>query len=167
MSFLSSFLPLFMKNAFLAFILGHGALGYFVISYVWSLVFIPGAPEIFVPFLIYLKLDPNLIFLALWGGAVLGHMTDFYIGRAGDYLFKIKEKDIKKFKNMLDKWGEFGVFFAALLPPPFPFDAFTVAVGFLGMNSKKYLAFQAMGNAIKYATIVMLAKYGLKFLTGV
>lgn len=159
----------------------YGLLGFFVISYVMSLVFIPGGPELLLPALLYLKFNPNLVFIIMLSGSVLGAMTNYYIGRGVARAAKIKKEKIEKIlsralhvkegsvvhaKKFLDKWQDFAIFIASILPPPFPFDVFTVVVGFLRMDSKLYLFFMALGKALQYSLIILLLKYGIRFLIG-
>jgi membrane protein YqaA with SNARE-associated domain len=97
-------------------------------------------------------------------GSVIGcTLTDAVsrkLGEAG--IEKMANPDkLKAVQKRIEKHAWWGLFMAALLPPPFPFTMFLIAASGLQMSRWKTLAPVGVGRFVRFVALALLAvKYG-------
>jgi membrane protein YqaA with SNARE-associated domain len=92
-------------------------------------------------------------------GSVVGAAGTFWIGRqAGERGLTrfVSARRLKSIKKRVDR-GAFVVAALALIPPPFPFTAFVLASGALGMNPWSFLSALAALRALRFGVEAALA----------
>jgi membrane protein YqaA with SNARE-associated domain len=97
-------------------------------------------------------------------GSLLGGFVTFRISRkSGKETLKRKfpRANMEKVSGIFEKWGFASVAIAALLPPPAPMTPFVIVAGAMQYPTKKFLAALALGRAIRYTALALLAaRYG-------
>ncbi len=92
-------------------------------------------------------------------GAVLGGYITYYLALKGGKETlerKFSKRRADKLINRFQKWGFWGVFVPALLPPPFPLVPFLIAAGAMQYSRKKFLLALVLGRAIRYSIVAAL-----------
>ena len=92
-------------------------------------------------------------------GSVVGAAGTFWVGRqAGERGLTrfVSARRLKSIKKRVDR-GAFVVAALALIPPPFPFTAFVLASGALGMNPWSFFSALAAVRALRFGVEAALA----------
>ena len=101
-------------------------------------------------------------------GAVAGGYLTYRLARKGGkkaLQHRLGPSRTKSFSSRFERWGFWGVFVPALLPPPFPFVPFLLAAGALQYSRKKFLAALVLGRGLRYGILAYLGVvYGRHFL---
>jgi membrane protein YqaA with SNARE-associated domain len=109
--------------------------------------------------------SPNLFWLyAILGtaGSVCGSVITFCMGRGlGEAGLKhfVPEHRLKRFRNRIRNKGAIAVAVLNLAPPPFPFTAFVLAAGALGVNPTRFFATLAPTRLLRFGTEALLAYF--------
>ena len=142
----------------------YGIIGLFLNSLL-SATAIPIPTEILTSALLIGGENIFLVALALVIGSVIGGILNYFIGFGGNKLFKKikKESDIekneKKHKKILDKFGWSAIFFAAWIPVIG--DLILISAGVKKMKFTKFSIFMISGKIVK--TIVVVGSLGTIF----
>lgn len=101
-------------------------------------------------------------------GSVVGVLlVDLVMRKAGEEGLQkfIKGDKLERLKCKMEKSGVWAVFFATLIPPPFPFTAVVLTASALQCERKKVLAAVFVGRLIRFGIEAMLAiLFGRKIL---
>jgi membrane protein YqaA with SNARE-associated domain len=93
-------------------------------------------------------------------GSLVGVLlVDLVMRKAGEEGLQkfIKADKVKRLKCQMEKRGGWAVFFATLIPPPFPFTAVVLTASALQCARKKVLAAVFVGRLIRFGIEAMLA----------
>jgi len=143
-------------HTIISFLARHGISGLFLGSFIGSLVFFPAPLEIVTVLAVTLGYDPFKVTVSMTLGSLLGALVNYYMGYFGSKVM-IKEKEIKKVKGWIDRWGDPMVFVTSLLP--FPFDIVAVTVGILRMNVKDFVIAAFLGKFLKFLFFAFVGKF--------
>lgn len=139
-------------------IVHYGLAGLFISSLLGSTIFIPFSVEAVLPFLVGLKLDPVQIILVSAIGATIGTCVNYAIGFYATELVekKLGGKNLKKAKDLMDKYGWPGLFLilVAPVPLPIPVDPLTVIPGLAKMNFPEFVLIVLLAKLLKYSFFV-------------
>ena len=97
-------------------------------------------------------LELMAIILVVTLGSVLGSLAGYWIGSvAGDYVLTrfASEQSIGRLEWIMDRYGPFGVFFAALGPVPYKAIAWTAGAG--SMPLAPFLISGAVGRLLRFS----------------
>jgi membrane protein YqaA with SNARE-associated domain len=95
-------------------------------------------------------------------GSVVGVTSvDLVMRKAGDEELEkfVSRKRLQKLKGQIEKRGVWGMFFAALLPPPFPFTAAIATASALQMARRHMLPAVFTGRLVRFTAESLLALY--------
>jgi membrane protein YqaA with SNARE-associated domain len=95
-------------------------------------------------------------------GSVVGvAIVDLVMRKAGEEGLEkfVSPKKLERLKEKIEKRGVWVVFFAALLPPPFPFTAAVAAASALQLPRRGLLAAVFAGRLVRFTTESLLALY--------
>jgi len=95
-------------------------------------------------------------------GSVVGViLVDLVMRKAGDEELEkfVSRKRLQRLKGKIEKRGVWAVFFAALLPPPFPFTAAIAAASALQMARRGMLTAVFAGRLVRFTAESLLALY--------
>lgn len=111
--------------------------------------------------------QPNLFWahaLAATAGSVAGAGLTFWIGRkAGEKGLArwVRQSRLERVRSRVNGRAVAGIAALGLIPPPFPFTAFVLASGALGVETWKFLSQLALVRALRFGTEAALAaRYG-------
>jgi membrane protein YqaA with SNARE-associated domain len=93
-------------------------------------------------------------------GSVVGVLlVDLIMRKAGEEGLQrfVKKDKVERLKCKMEKRGGWAVFFATLIPPPFPFTAVVLTASALQCARKKVLAAVFVGRLIRFSIEAMLA----------
>jgi membrane protein YqaA with SNARE-associated domain len=139
-------------------IVHYGLVGLFISSILGSTIFIPFSVEAVLPVLVGLKLDPVQIVLVSAIGATIGTCVNYAIGFYATELVekRLGEKNLKKAKDLMDKYGWPGLFLilVAPVPLPIPVDPLTVIPGLAKMNFPEFVLIVLLAKLLKYSFFV-------------
>jgi membrane protein YqaA with SNARE-associated domain len=95
-------------------------------------------------------------------GSVCGSVFTFYMGRrlgeAGLKYF-VSEPRLKGFRDRIKNKGAVAVAVLNLAPPPFPFTAFVLAAGALGVNPARFFITLAPTRLLRFGSEALLAYF--------
>ena len=80
-------------------------------------------------------------------------------GRRGRFGEIVSPKKLERLKGKIEKRGVWAVFFAALLPPPFPFTAVIAAASALQVERRGMLTAVFVGRMVRFTAESLLALY--------
>ena len=151
------------KNWIMAVLMPLGPWGVFCIAFVDAAAFgIPMDPVVAA----FVYSDPHRTFLyAIMGavGSALGSTVPYVIGYKGGEAFLVKKIGQKRFDQIhgnTERYGEFGLIIACIMPPGFPFKLFVLSAGVAEMT---YLRFLLSIFAGRLARFLILAALTIKF----
>lgn len=143
-----------------AMVIHYGIFGLFISSLIGSTIFVPFSVEAVLPFLVAAKLDYLQIILAASIGATIGTCVNYGIGFYAAELVekRIGPDNIKKAKNLMDRYGWPGLFLVlvAPVPLPVPVDPLTVIPGLAKMDFKEFVLVVFFAKLLKYSFFVAL-----------
>jgi membrane protein YqaA with SNARE-associated domain len=150
----------------LAFFRRMGALGLFLLGVCdSSFLFLPFGNDLLLIALVSQGRDPwrwVIYTLAASLGSVVGvTLLDLVVREAskeGAEIF-VGSKRLERLKGKIEKRGVWAVFFAALLPPPFPFTAAIAAASALQIARRGMLTAALAGRLVRFTAESLLALY--------
>ncbi|HEY6403244.1 MAG TPA: VTT domain-containing protein [Blastocatellia bacterium] len=149
-----------------AFFRRMGALGLFLLGvFDSSFLFFPFGNDLLLIALVSSGRHPwrwMVYTLAAALGSVVGVvLVDMVMRKAGEEGLEkfVGEKKVDRLKGKLEKRGVWAVFFAALLPPPFPFTAAIAAASALQMARRGMLTAVFAGRMVRFTAESLLALY--------
>jgi membrane protein YqaA with SNARE-associated domain len=148
------------------FALALGAPGLFIVAFLdSSFLPLPGITDVL--FVVMVVRSPGLMLLYLLttvAGSVAGCLVLYYLGKKGGEAFVKKRFTGDKVEGALKalrRNGIMAVLVPSLLPPPAPFKIFVLLAGVVGISALKFATAIAIGRAIRYVALGILAvKYG-------
>jgi membrane protein YqaA with SNARE-associated domain len=153
-------------RAVLAFFLRMGALGLFLLGVCdSSFLFFPFGNDLLLIALVSSGRHPwwwVIYTLAAALGSVVGVVfVDMVMRKAGEEGLEkfVGAKRVDRLKEKIEKRGVWAVFFAALLPPPFPFTAAIAAASALQMARRGMLTAVFAGRMVRFTAVSLLALY--------
>ena len=153
-------------RAVLAFFLRMGALGLFLLGVCdSSFLFFPFGNDLLLIALFSSGRHPwrwVMYTLAAALGSVVGVvLVDMIMRKAGEEGLEkfVGAKRMDGLKRKFEKRGVWAVFFAALLPPPFPFTAAIAAASALQMARRGMLTAVFAGRMVRFTAVSLLALY--------
>jgi len=153
-----------MLNHFVAFILGFGLPGIFVLAVLDStfLFYIPLAMDTLFILLVshHRSLTPVLIILTISGSLLGAAITYAILGRSKVHVLDrlVSSNKLKKLKKRIEgKGGFWAIGIAAILPPPFPFTPLLAAASATKISLKKLLLSVLVGRTVRYVLEAVLA----------
>jgi len=150
----------------LAFFRRMGALGLFLLGVGdSSFLFLPFGNDLLLIALVSNERSPwrwvIYTLAAALGSVVGGALVDLVmrkVGKEGAEKF-VGSKKLERLKGKIEKRGVWAVFFAALLPPPFPFTAVIAAASALQMARRGMLTAVFAGRMVRFTAESLLALY--------
>ena len=153
-------------HAILAFFRRIGALGLFLLGVCdSSFLFLPFGNDLLLIALVSGGRHPwrwVIYTLAAALGSVVGvALLDLVMRKAGEEGLEkfVGPKKLERLKGKIEKRGGWALFFAALLPPPFPFTAATAAASALQMTRRGILTAVLAGRLVRFTAVSLLALY--------
>src|SRR5262252_6209527 len=153
-------------RAVLAFFLRMGALGLFLLGvFDSSFLFFPFGNDFLLIALVSSGRHPwrwVIYTLAAALGSVVGvALVDLVMRKAGEEGLEkfVGPKSLDRLKGKIERRGVWAVFFAALLPPPFPFTAVIATASALQMARRGMLIAVFTGRLVRFTTESLLALY--------
>jgi len=147
-----------------------GALGLFFLAILDSSP-LPtfGGPDILTAILSASHRDPWYEYAAMaTAGSVIGAYLTFRIARKAGSAYldsKFGKGKVSKFLKLFKKWGTGTLFASTAIPIPSPTSLFFAAAGASDYPKGKFLVIVAVGRALRYATIAIVADhYGRHFI---
>jgi len=95
-------------------------------------------------------------------GSVAGAYLTYKLGKKGGEKAleeRISKKRLKRVRLLFEKWGFSAIALPALLPPPIPLVPFVLVAGAMKYSAKKFVAALAVGRALRYTILVILAAF--------
>ena len=149
-----------------AFFRRLGAFGLFLLSILdSSFLFLPfGNDFLLIALVSSDRSGPAWILYALMSslGSVIGVLLiDLIMRKAGEQGLErfVKPKKIERLKSKMEKHTGWAVFWATLMPPPFPFTAVVMTASALQCSRKKILIAVFIGRLIRFTIESLLAIY--------
>jgi membrane protein YqaA with SNARE-associated domain len=153
-------------RAVFAFFRRIGALGLFLLGvFDSSFLFLPFGNDLLLIALVLSAREPwrwVIYALAAALGSVVGvALVDLVMRKAGEEgLAKfVGPKSLDRLKGKIEKRGVWAIFFAALLPPPFPFTAAVAAASALQLARRGMLMAVFAGRLVRFTAESLLALY--------
>jgi membrane protein YqaA with SNARE-associated domain len=151
-----------------ALALALGAPGLFLVAFLDSTFLpLPGATDL----LLIIMVTRHKEFVAWYivaaiAGSLAGCLVMHAIGRKGGEALVRKRftgEKIERAMASLRRHGVIAVLVPSLLPPPAPFKIFVLLAGVIGISATRFATAIAIGRAIRYVTLGLLAvKYGAR-----
>ena len=163
-SYLAILLAGTWANTIFRFFRGMGGIGLFLMGALdSSFLFLPFGNDLLLIAMVSADRDGlqwiyYVIMSAL--GSVLGvFIIDLIMRKAGEEGLEkfIKADKIKRLKHKMENKAGWAVFFATLIPPPFPFTAVVLTASALQFSRKKILAAVFFGRLIRFGAEAVLA----------
>ncbi len=149
-----------------AFLRSLGAVGLFLLGILdSSFLFLPFGNDLLLIALISSnRSGPEWILYVLMSslGSVIGVLLiDLIMRKAGEKGLEkfVKPKKIERLKRKMEKKAGWAVFWATLMPPPFPFTAVVMTAAALQFSRKKILLAVFFGRLLRFTIEAMLAIY--------
>jgi len=149
-----------------AFFRRIGALGLFLLGvFDSSFLFLPFGNDLLLIALVSSGRDPwrwVIYTLAAALGSVVGvALVDLVMRKAGEEGLEkfVGPKSLDRLKGKIERRGVWAVFFAALLPPPFPFTAAIAAASALQVERRGMLTAVFVGRMVRFTAESLLALY--------
>lgn len=100
-------------------------------------------------------------FAAAFGSLAGVALVDLVMRKAGEGGLKklVGAKPVEKLKRKVEKRGAWAVFFASILPPPFPFTAVVAAASAFQCSRQRLLLATLFGRLIRFTVESLLALY--------
>ena len=143
-----------------------GALGLFLLGvFDSSFLFLPFGNDLLLIALVSSGREPwrwVIYTLAAALGSVVGvALVDLVMRKAGEEGLEkfVGPKSLDRLKGKIEKRGVWAMFFAALLPPPFPFTAAVAAASALQLARRGMLMAVFAGRLVRFTTESLLALY--------
>ena len=153
-------------RAVFAFFRRIGALGLFILGVCdSSFLFLPFGNDLLLIALVSGGRHPwrwVIYTLSAALGSVVGvTLVDLVMRKAGEEGLEkfVGPKRLDRLKGRIEKRGVWAVFFAALLPPPFPFTAAVAAASALQMERRGMLTAVFAGRMVRFTAESLLALY--------
>jgi len=153
-------------RAVFAFFRRIGALGLFLLGvFDSSFLFLPFGNDLLLIALVSRGREPwrwVIYALAAALGSVVGvALVDLVMRKAGEEGLEkfVGPKSLDRLKGKIEKSGVWAMFFAALLPPPFPFTAAVAAASALQLARREMLTAVFAGRLVRYTAESLLALY--------
>jgi len=149
-----------------ALALALGAPGLFLVAFLDSTFLpLPGATDLLLILMIARHGEFVVWYiLAAIAGSMVGCLVMHAIGRKGGEALVRKRFTGEKTERAiasLQRYGVIAVLVPSLLPPPAPFKIFVLLAGVVGISAARFATAIALGRAIRYGTLGILAlKYG-------
>lgn len=139
----------------------YGLMGLFIVNILSSSILpLPSEPAMFFANKFF---DPFSILIFSLAGAMIGSMTNYYIGYSGVrqilHLFKRDISKEKKARKWIEKYGLWSLIIVQWIP--IVGDPVMVLMGLYKTNVKKFLLFLFIGEFIKAFSVVYLGFYFL------
>ena len=150
-----------LSETLTSFLIHYGIMGLFLGSFVGSLIFFPAPLEIVTVVSVTAGYDPLQVAISMTFGSLLGALANYYMGYVGSKVM-LKEKDLRKIEQWINKWGDPVVFITSLLP--FPFDVVAVGVGILRMRVKDFVIASFLGKLLKFFFFAFVGRVIWKYL---
>lgn len=128
-----------------------GYLGLFILNTLGSATLVLPTPLFMTAFAAGSVLNPLGVTLVSSLGSALGELTGYWAGASAKYLLD-EDKNVKKVKKWMDKYGLFALFALAAIPNPI-FDAAGVFAGATKIPILKYLIIVWLGKMVKFAIL--------------
>jgi membrane protein YqaA with SNARE-associated domain len=141
-----------------------GALGLFFLAILDSSP-IPtfGGPDILTAILAASHRNPWYEYAVVaTAGSVIGAYLTFRIARTAGSAYlesKFKKGKVAKFLKLFNKWGSGTLFASVAIPFPTPTSMFFAAAGASNFRTGKFLAIVAIGRALRYSLIAIIADH--------
>jgi membrane protein YqaA with SNARE-associated domain len=141
-------------NAFVNWAEGLGLIGLGILTFTEAIIQ-PIPPEaLTLPMFIAAQGSPHMIFL-IWAVATLtsvaGAVVGWWLGKAfGRQLADrfVDEKHLKRLDNLISRYGEAGVFIAALSPIPYKVLAWVAGMG--DMDQRRFIYAGLIGRGLRF-----------------
>jgi membrane protein YqaA with SNARE-associated domain len=139
-----------------------GGSGLFIIAFLdSSFLSFPEASDALIV-LLTVQHPERMVFYALTTtiGSVAGCYALYTVGRRGGGAFlrkRFHERHIDRAMETFRRHGMLSVLVPSLLPPPMPFKIFVLAAGVSGMSHVDFLVAVAIGRAIRFFGVGLLA----------
>ena len=153
-------------RAVFAFFRRIGALGLFLLGvFDSSFLFLPFGNDLLLIALVSSGREPwrwVIYTLAAALGSVVGvALVDLVMRKAGEEGLEkfVGPKSLDRLKGKIEKRGVWAMFFAALLPPPFPFTAAVAAASALQLARRGMLTAVFAGRLVRFTAESLLALY--------
>jgi membrane protein YqaA with SNARE-associated domain len=153
-------------RAVFAFFRRIGALGLFLLGvFDSSFLFLPFGNDLLLIALVSSEEEPwrwVIYTLAAALGSVVGvALVDLVMRKAGEEGLEkfVGPKSLDRLKGKIEKRGVWAMFFAALLPPPFPFTAAVAAASALQLARREMLTAVFAGRLVRFTAESLLALY--------
>ena len=149
-----------------AFFRSLGAFGLFLLGILdSSFLFLPFGNDLLLIALVSSNRDGAgwilYVLMSSLGSVVGVLLLDFVIRKTGEQGLErfVKPKKIERLKCKMEKHAGWAVFWATLLPPPFPFTAVVMTASALQCSRKKILLAVFIGRLIRFTIESLLAIY--------
>jgi membrane protein YqaA with SNARE-associated domain len=135
--------------------ISYGIIGLFIISLISSIIPIPSEPVVFG--LLGIGGNPELIFITLTSGSILGASVGYFMGKHGlTKIIKFQNKENEKKTRMY--FRTYGLFFLLISPwIPFVVELAPIVAGIQNYDSKRFLIVISIANIFKSIGIVYLS----------
>lgn len=132
----------------------YGYIGVFLISmFSAATIFVP-APGWAIVIAMGGILNPYAVGIIAGVGSGIGEITGYIVGSGAR---KLSDKNGRKYREFIKKYGSFAVFILAFIPNPL-FDAAGLVAGALRIKMLKFLVATILGRTLRY---IILAHAGL------
>ena len=128
-----------------------------------------GAPDILTAILAASHRNPWYEYATVaTAGSVIGAYLTFRIARRAGSAYlesKFKKGKIAKFLKLFNKWGSGTLFASVAIPFPTPTSMLFAAAGASNFRTSKFLTIVAVGRALRYSLVAIIADhYGRHFI---
>lgn len=149
-----------------AFFRRMGAMGLFLLGILdSSFLFLPFGNDLLLIALVSSNRDSAIWILYVVAssvGSVLGVLiVDLIMRKAGEEGLErfVSKRKVERLKQKMDKHAGWAVFWATLIPPPFPFTAVVMTASALQCSRKKVVLAVFFGRLLRFTIEALLALY--------
>ena len=141
-----------------ALVRDYGLPGLFASSFIGSTIFVPFSTEVAMSVLVVAGVSKVGILAVATLGSVCGTMVNYYIGYQGLRLAGryVRERDIKRARDIMNRYGWLGVFGVLAVPVSLPVDPLTILCGASRMDFREFTAVVLAAKLVKYALVLGL-----------